>query len=155
MNCDSVSYPRADGLLPVRFEGTWNLHVRMRVFNENGNRLTTAPYGIQLSAAARDYVVSHDTNYIPAVGSEREYSLYVTHTWHNNTLGPTDTLTIKLVKLYRESSSFWPDLSLQLTRIWLTLNTSLDPGASNAFDSWLYGEEHSPSPPPPPLNRFG
>ena len=117
-----VPPPRADGLLPVRFLGTWDLTVRVRVFNAAANAGTQAPYRIELRASARDWSVTHDTGYIAAVGAEYEYSQFVSHTWCNYTLGPDDPLTITLVRLSRESSSFWPDFNMQLSRIRLRLN---------------------------------
>ena len=147
-----VPPPRADGLLPVRFLGTWDLTVRVRVFNAAANAGTQAPYRIELRASARDWSVTHDTGYIAAVGAEYEYSQFVSHTWCNYTLGPDDPLTITLVRLSRESSSFWPDFNMQLSRIRLRLNTSaFEPDGSGQFSSWLYGDEWSPSPPAPPL----
>ena len=154
LNCDSVTYPRADGLLPVRFLGTWNLHVRMRVYNKNGNFRTSAPYRAELQAAARGWIVKHDTGFITDVGEEKQYSEYVTHTWYNNTLGPDDPLTITLLSLSRQQSSFWPDFSLQMTRVWLTVNASLEQ-VNASYLSWVYGEFESPSPPPPPQSTAG
>ena len=136
----------------MRFLGTWDLHVRMRAYNRNGNFRTTAPYRIVLQAAARNWVVRHDTGFIRDVGEERQYSQYVTHTWYNNTIGPGDNLTITLISLSRQFSSFWPDFSMQLTRIWLTANVSSEQ-VNPSYWSWLYGAENyeSPSPPPPPF----
>ena len=149
LNCDSVTYPRDDGLVPVRVLGTYDLHVRMRVYNSAGNFRTTAPYRAELQAAARDWVVTHDTGFIDDVGEENQYSEYVVHTWYNNTLGPDDPLTITLLGLSRQSSSFWPDFHLQFTRIWLTVNVS-HANVNASYLSWVYGEFESPSPPPPP-----
>ena len=149
LNCDFVTYPRADGILPVRFLGTWDLHVRMRVYNVNGNFRFPAPYRIEIEASARDWVLQHDTGYIADVGEEREFSEYVTHTWYNNTLGPDDPLTITLKRLSRQQHSFWPDFRLQFTRIWLTIKLPLEQ-VNSSYLSWVYGEFESPSPPPPP-----
>ena len=140
--------------MPVRFNGTYNLEVTMRIFNSNGNRLTTAAYRARISATARDWTLSHDTGYLPAVGAEFETTAWHRHTWYGNLLEVGDPLTISLDWIGRESSSFWPDLSLQFQRVRLTLNTSTDPNfqnASLAHETWLYGEWSSPAPPPPPL----
>ena len=154
LNCDSVVYPRADGLLPVRFFGTWDLHVQMRVFNYAGSFRITSPYRIEVQATARDWLRGHDTGYVAATGVEFEYSEYVTHTWYNLTLGPADLVTLKLMRISRQTSSFWPDFNLQLTRIWLTLNSTLEPDGASGYASWLYGEYASPLPPPPPLRQL-
>ena len=124
----------------------------MRAFNSAANFRTTTPYRIELSAAARDWHVTHDTGWIEAIGAERDYTDWVTHTWYGNRLDPTDSLTISLIRVSRPAGTdFWPDFSLQFQRIRLTLNTSFEAvAAAQAFESWLYGDYSSPMPPPPP-----
>ena len=163
LNCDSNTYPRGNGavgdIMPVRFNGTYNLAVTIRVYNHAGNKLVHDPYRAELHASSRDWVVTHDTGYLPAVGDDYETTDWVTHTWYNNHLEKGDSLTLSLMSLSREESSFWPDFSLQFQRIRLTMNTSFDPAydATEAlnYESWLYGGESPPPPPPPPHQGAG
>jgi hypothetical protein len=155
LNCDSVTYPRGNGdtLQPVRFNGTYNLAVTIRVFNAAGSPSQTLPYQALLEASSREWNVTHDTGFLPAVGPNKDATDWVEHTWYNLPMMPGDTLTLALKHISRQTASFWPDYSLQFQRIRLRLNTSL--GANHdqdalAYSSWLYGEFAPPPPPPPP-----
>jgi hypothetical protein len=75
-----VTWPIAGGLQTVRFNGTYDLAVTLRIFNSAGNYRTAAPYKAIISASARDWVVTHDTGYLPDIGSEREMTDWHTHT---------------------------------------------------------------------------
>ena len=151
LNCDSVTYPVSGGLSPVRFNGTFNIEVTLRIFNANGNRLTTSPYYAKIGASAREWSLEYDTGYLPAIGSEFETTEWIQHTWYDNRLEPGDPLTISLIWIGRETSSFWADFGVQFQRIRLTMHTSYDPAEDAlAYESWLYGEWSSPYPPPPP-----
>ena len=126
----------------------------MRIYNSAGNQLYTAPYRIELSVAARDWVLYHDSGYLPAIGTESDYTDWHRHTFYNAFLEPGDHFTISVIGLTRQSSSFWPDFNLQFQRIRLTLNTSYEQNLSAValgYENWLYGEWSSPEPPPPPL----
>ena len=150
--CDTVQYPRADGLFPVRFVGTYDIAITLRVYNRAGNTRTTTPYRAYVSAAARDWVQTFDTGELPATGYELQYTDYVTHTWTNNTLHPTDSLVLSLDHVHRgTTNSFWPHIFVQFLHVRLTVNVSDEAGAlSGNYESWEYGERASPSPPPPP-----
>ena len=152
LNCDGVTYPIAGGgLQPVRINGTYNLELTMRIYNQAGNGMVTSPYMARISAAARDWEVIHETPWLTAIGAEREYSEWHTHIFYDNPIEPNDPLTIRLLTIGRQTSSFWTDFSLQFNLIRLTLNTSYDPpSAGLPYNSWLYGEYTSPGPPPPP-----
>ena len=137
----------------MRFNGTYDLAVTLRVYNHAGNQRTTTPYRARINAAAQDWVVEHDTDYLPAVGNENERTDWHTHVWYANPLAPGDSLTIALLGIGREGSSFWPDYSLQFQRIRLTLNQTFedDPsGSAQGHSTWLYGAWSDPTPPPPP-----
>ena len=144
----------AGDVQPVRFNGTYDLAVTVRVANRAGNQLVTAPYRAELEASSPHWLVAHDTGYITATGENYESSEWSLHTWYNLTMMVGDKLQLSLISLSREESSFWSDFSLQFQRIRLTLNTSFDPDAMDAeapdFSTWLYGGESPPPPPPPP-----
>lgn len=156
LNCDSVTYPRFSGdtLMPVRFNATYNLEVVLRIFNSNGAPSATAPYRALLHASSRDWLLTYDTGYLAAIGSNQDSTEWVTHTWYNNAMIPSDTLTLSLKHIERQTtSSFWADYSLQFQSIRLILNTTYDPNhdqLATGYSSWLYGEFNPPPPPPPP-----
>ena len=151
LNCDSVTFPRADGLARVRFNGTYNIEVTYRIYNRAGNFRTRGAYRAVMTAGARDWLLTHDTGFLPDCCEEFAFTDWTVHTWYNNTLEPADSLKVSLIDISRQSSSFWPDFNLQFQRIRLTLNTSFEPESSSlGYESWLYGEYSSPYPPPPP-----
>ena len=134
----------------MRFAGTYDLEVTLRLYNTGGNYLTTSPYRTSVSAAAHDWNVQWDTGWLDAVGEELEYTAYTTHVWPNLPLYPNDTLTLTLDDVSRQTSSFWPQLFVQFLRVRLTVNASDDADAYNVYSNWYYGDRASPFPPPPP-----
>ena len=88
---------------------------------------------------------------LPAIGAEKETTEWHRHTWYDNPMTPADSLTISLLWIGRETSSFWPDLSMQFQRVRLTLNQTFENASAGlGYESWLYGDWSSPAPPPPP-----
>ena len=97
---------------------------------------------IRASSSTRGWAVDFDTGYLASTGAEKETTASVQYTWFGLPLEPSDTLTISLVHIARQSSTSWPQLSLQFSLIRTDLNVSYESAAGEASyisASWLYG----------------